>query len=640
MPFILPDSTITLYKGVEISSTQQVVFSSRANQNAYYAKRVLASNVKCTYVRKGRPIKVAIPSRIVNQANFISFTNPSFENVTFYARIMDWEYVNNQTTKITFAVDFFQSYMFDISCIRSFILRQHQSESDRTICNLNPWINNVYDMLTVEDQIQVSPDIMDDSDYRLTSDDYFHPSFGNEYCVMQIAQWADAEVLPKWKEVLEANSVLTIYADGNVYRDPDETFPPVSGDYRPPLIRPFDIVVIKRGEVDADGRDRSYYYLSQIVNYLTEKRVTMEILGIYFIPVDYFTSWLKTGEMNTISVPRPDKTGITNVKLLRFPYNYLQVVCNGVIKEYRYEYFTGDSAEDLQFTYALSLDSAPQATLAPLNYRAINNPTETIKTKANFDERFDIPEIPQVAYTTDAYLSYVSACLAEQMGSYSASTFKDLTHEPGFFGNIANYLEGKPYGSERVNSVRGSGAGAFLSNMIEVLSAGINGSTFEQREAENRLPRAKAEAEILRDYSLDRMDITSENIKEVYGSQKQMYANDVYTPGAGSMLTKYIGRNINPMTPYFVNKHMRQEFIKVADDLLSLYGYAQNKNAIPYLFNYIAGSTTATEVPIFINNITYVKTSSITIEAPTEQISGYFEDIFNSGHFFLKGDGR
>ena len=119
MPLITPSSAVTLYKGINITAGENIIFKSIANQRAYFAKHAVTSVNDCTYVRKTGRIRLEFPTATVAQCNYISFTNGAFENRTFYARIIDYEYINNVTTEIRYGIDYFQSFMLNMKIVLS-----------------------------------------------------------------------------------------------------------------------------------------------------------------------------------------------------------------------------------------------------------------------------------------------------------------------------------------------------------------------------------------------------------------------------------------------------------------------------------------------------------------------------------------
>ena len=84
MALIVPDSSVSLYADVPISDGQELLFKSKSEQNTYFARKKIASRVDCTYLRKTGKLRIEWSTATVQRANFISFKNPSFENITFY----------------------------------------------------------------------------------------------------------------------------------------------------------------------------------------------------------------------------------------------------------------------------------------------------------------------------------------------------------------------------------------------------------------------------------------------------------------------------------------------------------------------------------------------------------------------------
>lgn len=159
---ITPQSTITLYSGVDIGTEQQLAFSSKAKQTAYFASKVKKSYVNCTVVKdKIGVIKVAV--KPVGQAgtseitgsdlascNYMSFVNPNFDNKTIYAYIVDYSYENNETALIQYMIDYWQTWCFDVTYHDMFIDREHLSQDEWTKVEANPYRSDVPQMITEE----------------------------------------------------------------------------------------------------------------------------------------------------------------------------------------------------------------------------------------------------------------------------------------------------------------------------------------------------------------------------------------------------------------------------------------------------------------------------------------------------------
>ena len=150
MAYIAPDSHIKLYSGVQIIPGRQIAFSSKANQTAYFASKLVQDYTPCTYVRRTYSVKAEVSMSVVKNCNYISFTNPDFENVTWYAKIINYEYVNNACTEIFYAVDYFQTFMFDVNFEVCTIDREQLSVADYNKSVTNPYDYSIVEMRTDE----------------------------------------------------------------------------------------------------------------------------------------------------------------------------------------------------------------------------------------------------------------------------------------------------------------------------------------------------------------------------------------------------------------------------------------------------------------------------------------------------------
>ena len=159
---ITPDSTITLYSGVDIGTDMQLAFSSATKQAAYFTTKVKKSYVNCTTVKdKIGVVRVAIKPRgqagtgeitgaDLASCNYMSFVNPSFDNKTIYCYIVDYKYLNNETAEISYLIDYWQTWMFDVDFQAMYIDREHLSAADWTKIETNPYDKTVPQMITEE----------------------------------------------------------------------------------------------------------------------------------------------------------------------------------------------------------------------------------------------------------------------------------------------------------------------------------------------------------------------------------------------------------------------------------------------------------------------------------------------------------
>ena len=149
---IQPDSTVNLYGGVDIDITSgvEIAFKTIANQRAYFASKLVRANTPCTMIKKTGYVRLEVPGTVVKNCNYISFTNPSFDNKTFYGAITDYNYINNECVEISYIIDWWQSYMFEVTYERMGIDRQYLNETDFAKAEANPYDQSIFAFQTNE----------------------------------------------------------------------------------------------------------------------------------------------------------------------------------------------------------------------------------------------------------------------------------------------------------------------------------------------------------------------------------------------------------------------------------------------------------------------------------------------------------
>lgn len=133
MTNIKPSGTITLYSGVDISSSarRQIVFKNITEQKTYFAKKKIKEYKNCSYVKDSVKIPITPTDlAIIDTANYISFVNSGYNDRIFYGEISDVEYINNGTVLVKYNLDGLQSYMFDINSGACINLREQLNEDD------------------------------------------------------------------------------------------------------------------------------------------------------------------------------------------------------------------------------------------------------------------------------------------------------------------------------------------------------------------------------------------------------------------------------------------------------------------------------------------------------------------------------
>lgn len=148
----IPQNSLVNLYSAHVADDRELVFSSQSAQLAYFDKyrRYQVQNV--SVVKKGvSMIKLQLTMGQVLQCNMLSFVNTDFDNKIFYAKILDYEYVNNNTTAIYYEIDYWQTFMFDIEYYDSMIEREHLSEVLYQKALANPQDDDIIELRTPED---------------------------------------------------------------------------------------------------------------------------------------------------------------------------------------------------------------------------------------------------------------------------------------------------------------------------------------------------------------------------------------------------------------------------------------------------------------------------------------------------------
>lgn len=135
-----PSSTIYLCN-VPIDNTyqNQIYFSTRSEQQKYFASKVVKTFSDYLTVRATRPDGSLQSSVKVNAnidtlrslpCNYMYYQNANHGTRFFYAFITKLVYINEGTTQIIFETDVYQTWKFDVEIKPSYVVREHSYSDD------------------------------------------------------------------------------------------------------------------------------------------------------------------------------------------------------------------------------------------------------------------------------------------------------------------------------------------------------------------------------------------------------------------------------------------------------------------------------------------------------------------------------
>lgn len=151
MARVIPSSNVTLYSDIKVRKGMGPVFSTALKRETYFQQHIARANANCTYVRRTGQLKIGVPISVVNQCNYLSFVNPSFENRIWYCFIVNYEYENNECTLVSYIVDPLMTYMHEFTMLPCMLSRQMLSIADNAKANANPYDPSIWQFTTDED---------------------------------------------------------------------------------------------------------------------------------------------------------------------------------------------------------------------------------------------------------------------------------------------------------------------------------------------------------------------------------------------------------------------------------------------------------------------------------------------------------
>nr|DAF33039.1 MAG TPA: Major tail protein [Caudoviricetes sp.] len=140
MAYISPNTEVRIYSGVPLDrnynhTVKQTSLSTQLTMFAPYLKYTLTN---LSYQRSGKnTIRVSRLADTLYDCNYMAFQNTAYGNKWFYAFIDHVEYINNNTSEITYTIDVMQTWYFDYDLGECYVEREH-TETDAVGDNLVP----------------------------------------------------------------------------------------------------------------------------------------------------------------------------------------------------------------------------------------------------------------------------------------------------------------------------------------------------------------------------------------------------------------------------------------------------------------------------------------------------------------------
>jgi len=126
---ITPQGQLYLCKTkLENDYKNQLTFSNATAQLTYFNSTIQHTFDNYTYIKKDNVVVVGKNIDEIIDCNYLFYKNVGFTNKYYFCFITNMEYVNENSTRITFETDCYQTYLFDIIYKKTFVEREHVND--------------------------------------------------------------------------------------------------------------------------------------------------------------------------------------------------------------------------------------------------------------------------------------------------------------------------------------------------------------------------------------------------------------------------------------------------------------------------------------------------------------------------------
>lgn len=376
---IVPSSTIHLLKNVPLNNTYDdtIQFSTKEQQITYFGRASLhvKSFTAQSYQRYAKGVlRVDALADDLYQCNYMCFQNTghSSEPKWFYAFITSVDYVNENSTSISYEIDVLQTFLFDVEVGMCYVEREH---TGRDLIGDN----------IVEENVALGEYVYDDYtgiDAKFTASDIGR---FNRYCV----------IIMSCKVYTDRGSVLA-----NVYDN-----------------------VVQGATLYAYEYDNDHIGdLQSFIQSFTQ--VPEELVAMYMVPTALvgeipanhiigqgrtgWNHWFKFAALEGNKEETPSTFGNfvpRNNKLYTYPYTYFHID-NGSGDEMRLRYEFFEKGEPVIFCNG-TLTPPVQVSARPASYKGLKY-TEAGGYKSMYTQGILLENYPMCSWSTDYFSTWIS----------------------------------------------------------------------------------------------------------------------------------------------------------------------------------------------------------------------------------------
>lgn len=426
MAAVTPSTDLYLLQcPIEIDNRNQINFSNATAQYNYFSGLNKIGATNFSYQRKDSTIRYPAHIDTIRGFNYVMYRNDNYSNKWFYAFIESMEYLNDSTTLIKIKTDVYQTWQFDLTFKRSYVVREHVND-------------DTVGAHTIPEGLEYGHYICNERyDYK-----YAAPNDGSVVCCFQV-------------------TTTDLSINNSTFSFPHSTYAMYNG--LPQGLSVFGFELTKEntaklffvaGAYDGAGKGNAIVAITLVPKACCSWEQKSDSNGTkWLVPVGS-TSSVAFSLIPTQTRPTSiDGYTPVNKKLLTSPYNYLYVSNNnGADVTYRYEDFNGAPS----FALWGSFEQGGAMYLSPQNSKI--SIARSSVTGDGFNEGIPACKLPNLSWSSDYYLNWQAVngkAVEIQMGldmlSFAGSTIggivggaggnnKALGRSSGLMGMAQNVL--------------------------------------------------------------------------------------------------------------------------------------------------------------------------------------------------------
>lgn len=422
--YIQPNSDIRILRGVPLDPdyVNTLSFRDPIYQYGYFNQKVVHT-LSGQYFRRiqDNVARVEVPIGEMYSCNYMMFRNTSFSNKWFYAFITNVEYVNNETTEITFKLDVMQTWFFNYEMEECYIEREHSATDE------------------IGDNIQPEPFNITDFVYQSFSKLY--QGLENFCVVVALARTISNPFIPSAQLNIYDNVIqgCDLYAfevnSGGV-----QALTRLINDYKAQPENIIDMYAVPTFALPSGTQfvsgDVPISSATPIPSQYTGRSDIADVIkptvGLPFI------DGVKAGN-DALYIPK-------NNKMYTYPYYYFEISNTmGQTVNYAFEDFSGDTAS---FAILSTMTNPVQLSVYPRYYKRTG---ESDTLPPNGETCITIANYPRCMFSEDTYMAWMAQNSVPMLLSALASPLNGIIHGMSGGGEGAFIGAGLSFANEGIN---------------------------------------------------------------------------------------------------------------------------------------------------------------------------------------------